>query len=187
MGKAFFTVNTVMTRTVRLMKIMMVNGRKVQVQKMKALRRYTLYIVYHIFLGFFPFLSDLLSAASFILWENASRSISDAKKWIETIVKEATSQGRSEIYTLSEKFCLCVLSMLKEAPEDRFLVSMAKTTDEISSRLKICNCTFVGIFEQICWCFNKVFLISLRYTQQLFFERPLWRCFLHNDHLPYFK
>ena len=35
--------------------------------------------------------------------------------------------------------------------------------------------------------FAKVFLMSIRSTEQLFLERPLYRCFLHNDHLPYFQ
>ena len=33
---------------------------------------------------------------------------------------------------------------------------------------------------------NKVFLISLRSTEQLFLETPLYGYFLHNDHLHYF-
>ena len=35
--------------------------------------------------------------------------------------------------------------------------------------------------------FSKVFLMSKRYTEQLFLERPLSRCFLHNDLLSYFQ
>ena len=34
---------------------------------------------------------------------------------------------------------------------------------------------------------NKLFLLSIRSTEQLFLERPLYRCFLQNDHLPYFQ
>ena len=30
-------------------------------------------------------------------------------------------------------------------------------------------------------------LLMLWYTEQLFLERPLYRCFLHNDHLLYFQ
>ena len=33
----------------------------------------------------------------------------------------------------------------------------------------------------------KYFSMSIRSTKQLFLERPLYRCFLHNDHLPYFQ
>ena len=33
----------------------------------------------------------------------------------------------------------------------------------------------------------KYFSMSIRSTKQLFLERPLYRCFLHNDHLPYFE
>ena len=36
-------------------------------------------------------------------------------------------------------------------------------------------------------CFGKVFLMSIRSKEQLFLERPLYRCFLHNDHSPYFQ
>ena len=32
---------------------------------------------------------------------------------------------------------------------------------------------------------KKVFLMSIRSTEQLFLERPLYRCFLHN--YPYFQ
>ena len=35
--------------------------------------------------------------------------------------------------------------------------------------------------------FAKVFFMSIRSTEQLYLERPLHRCFLHNDHLPYFQ
>ena len=44
----------------------------------------------------------------------------------------------------------------------------------------------VGIFEQFC-CFEEVFLMALTSTEQLFIERPLHKCFLHNDRLPYFQ
>ena len=44
----------------------------------------------------------------------------------------------------------------------------------------------LGIFERIC-CFDEVFLMALTSTEQLFIERPLYRRFLHNDHLPYFQ
>ena len=37
MGKARFIVNTVMTKTIRLVKIMTATGKKVLVKKMKAL------------------------------------------------------------------------------------------------------------------------------------------------------
>ena len=45
----------------------------------------------------------------------------------------------------------------------------------------------VNIFGRIFSCFNKVFLISLRSTEQLLLEIPLHRCFLHNDHWQYFQ
>ena len=44
----------------------------------------------------------------------------------------------------------------------------------------------VDMFEQIC-CFYEVFLMALKYTGQFFIERSLYRRFLHNDHLPYFR
>ena len=34
---------------------------------------------------------------------------------------------------------------------------------------------------------KDMFLMSIRSTEQLFLERPLYRCFLHNDHLLYFQ
>ena len=43
----------------------------------------------------------------------------------------------------------------------------------------------VGIFERIC-CFDKVILMALTSSEQLFTEKPLQR-FLHNDALPYFQ
>ena len=42
----------------------------------------------------------------------------------------------------------------------------------------------VGIFERFC-CFDEVLLMALTSTEEVFIERPLYRCFLHNDHLPY--
>ena len=54
---------------------------------------------------------------------------------------------------------------------------------EMNSRLKICTTLVVSLFEQIC-CFSKVFLTSIRSTEQLFLERPLYSCFLHNDYYP---
>ena len=51
--------------------------------------------------------------------------------------------------------------------------------------LKTCTALTVGIFERI-YCFDKVFLMALTSTEQVFIERPLYRRFLHNDHLPYF-
>ena len=44
----------------------------------------------------------------------------------------------------------------------------------------------VGIFERF-GCFDEVFLMALVSTEQLFIERPLYRRFLHNDHLSYFQ
>ena len=48
--------------------------------------------------------------------------------------------------------------------------------------LKTCTALVVGIFERIC-CIDEVFLMALTSTQQLFMERPLYKRFLHNDHL----
>ena len=44
----------------------------------------------------------------------------------------------------------------------------------------------VGIFERF-GCFDEVFLMAVVSTEQLFIERPLYRRFLHNDHLSYFQ
>ena len=55
-----------------------------------------------------------------------------------------------------------------------------------SSVLKTCTALIVGIFGRIC-CFDKVFLMALTSTEQLFIGRPLYRRFLHYDHLPYFQ
>ena len=49
--------------------------------------------------------------------------------------------------------------------------------------LKTCTTLIIGIFERFC-CFDEVFLMALTSTEQLFTERPLYRRFLHNDHLP---
>ena len=51
-----------------------------------------------------------------------------------------------------------------------------------SPLLKTCTPLVVGIFERIC-CIDEVFLMALTSTQQLFMERPLYKRFLHNDHL----
>ena len=54
-----------------------------------------------------------------------------------------------------------------------------------NSVLIICTALIAGIFEGIC-CFNEVILMALTSTEQLFIERPLYRRFLHNDHLSFF-
>ena len=65
LGKAFFIMNTLMMRTVRVVKITIATRRKVQVKKMKVLtlkrRRYSMHIaVLSYFYWFFSFFSDLL-------------------------------------------------------------------------------------------------------------------------------
>ena len=60
-----------------------------------------------------------------------------------------------------------------------------ETAGEISSVLKSCTALIVSIFEQICFCFSNVFLMPIRSTEEQFFERPLYRCFLSSDHLPF--
>ena len=58
--------------------------------------------------------------------------------------------------------------------------------------LKTCITLTVGIFEQIC-CIDEVFLMAITSTEELFIqlynytERPLYKHFLHNDHLAYFQ
>ena len=52
------------------------------------------------------------------------------------------------------------------------------------SALKTFTALIVGIFERTC-CFDNVFLMALTSTEQQFIERPLYRRFLHNDHLPF--
>ena len=106
MGKTYFIVNTMMIRTVRLVKIMIATGRKVQVKKMKALTviqmSYPLHIaVVSYFSWFFLLFLRLLLLLS-CYEKRLLQSIYDTKKQIETIVKEASSHGRSEIYTFSE-------------------------------------------------------------------------------------
>ena len=58
-----------------------------------------------------------------------------------------------------------------------------------SSALKTCTALIVGIFKRICcfkyFCYLSVFLMVLTSTEQLFIERPFFRCFLRNNHLPY--
>ena len=61
-----------------------------------------------------------------------------------------------------------------------------ETTGEISLGLKTCTTLIVNIFKKNFY-FGKVYLMSIRFVEQLLLERPLYRCFLHNDHLPYFQ
>ena len=51
-----------------------------------------------------------------------------------------------------------------------------------SSVLKTCTTLIAGIFEWIWQFFDEVFLMVPTSMEQLFTERPLHRCFLHNDH-----
>ena len=69
-----------------------------------------------IFILFFSLLLILL-LSGYEKW--LAQSIYDTNTWIKTIVKEATSQGRSEIYIFWESQMLhkCVLQVLKEATE----------------------------------------------------------------------
>ena len=46
---------------------------------------------------------------------------------------------------------------------------------------------YCSYFQTNLLCFNKVFLMSVSFTEQLFLEKTLYRCFLHNDHLPCFQ
>ena len=43
-----------------------------------------------------------------------------------------------------------------------------------------------ALSERFCR-FDEVFLMALTSAEQLFIEKPLYRRFLHNDHLPYFQ
>ena len=98
MGKACFTVNTVIIKTIR------------QTQC-------SLHIaVVSSFSLFFPFFSDLVLLFSGYE-KRLLQSIFDTYKYIKTIVKEATSQGISEIFRESQELRKCALPVLKEAPE----------------------------------------------------------------------
>ena len=52
--------------------------------------------------------------------------------------------------------------------------------------MKTCTALIVGIFERL-FCFDEAFLMTLTSTEQLFIERPLYRRYVHNDHLPFFQ
>ena len=52
-----------------------------------------------------------------------------------------------------------------------------------SSLLKTRTALIVSSSERI-FCFDEVFLIELTSREQLFIERPLYKRFLHNNHLP---
>ena len=55
-----------------------------------------------------------------------------------------------------------------------------------SSVLKTYTAFIVCVFERM-WCFDEVFLVVVTYTEQLFIQRPFYRHFLYNDHLPYLQ
>ena len=64
-----------------------------------------------------------------------------------------------------------------------FRKNATKWNYEWSSMLKTCTTLIAGILEQI-GCFDEVFLMALNIHRTAIIERTLYRCFLHNDHLP---
>ena len=125
MGQAYFIVNAMMKRTIRLVKIMTATGKTVQVKKIKALtviwKSYPLHVaVVLYFLGFLSFFSIQSSTTSFRLCEKVSPEYLWYKEVNQNNSKRSNQPG--EIWNInlfweSQKLRKCILQVLKEEPE----------------------------------------------------------------------